>query len=86
MLVEEAILASQPLPHRAPSLSDVNTLLELIRAAETRYSELIGQHLDLAEHAAEDYRGRLLAGQDSAGARAAVLAHITAPTTPGSRL
>jgi hypothetical protein len=46
----EAIMRSCiPIPHRAPRVTDVATLLELVSAAEEAYEDLISQHLDYAE-------------------------------------
>ena len=37
-----------PIPHRAPSTDDVDTLLQPVDAAEDAYQQLIAEHLDYA--------------------------------------
>ena len=49
--VETALRSCVPIPHRAPHIQDVDTLLELITAAEDAYQQLIAQHVDYAEQA-----------------------------------
>ncbi len=49
--VESALRSCVPIPHRAPHIQDVDTLLELITAAEDAYQQLIAQHVDYAEQA-----------------------------------
>ncbi len=49
--VESALRSCVPIPHRAPRIQDVDTLLELIAAAEDAYQQLIAQHVDYAEQA-----------------------------------
>lgn len=48
--VEAVMRTCQPIPHRAPSIEDVDRLRELIEAAEDAYQRLIAEHLDFAEH------------------------------------
>jgi hypothetical protein len=46
----EAIMRSCiPIPHHAPRVADVATLLELVAAAEDSYQQLISEHLEYAE-------------------------------------
>jgi len=47
--VEAAMRSCVPLPHRAPQTEDVDTLLELIAAAEDAYQQLIAEHITYAE-------------------------------------
>lgn len=47
--VEATMRRAVPLPHRAPNVSNVADLLNLIDAAEDAYERLIGQHVDHAE-------------------------------------
>jgi len=49
--VETVLRSCVPIPHRAPHIRDVDTLLELITAAEDAYQQLIAQHVDYAEQA-----------------------------------
>lgn len=37
-----------PIPHTAPGTDDVDTLLQLIEAADDAYQQLIAEHLDYA--------------------------------------
>jgi hypothetical protein len=46
--VEQAMRRSVPIPHRAPATTDIDTLLQLIEAAEDAYQQLIAEHLDYA--------------------------------------
>ena len=46
--VEEAMRRAVPIPHRAPATADIDTLLQLIEAAEDAYEQLIAEHLDVA--------------------------------------
>jgi hypothetical protein len=53
----EAIMRSCiPIPHHAPLVTDVPTLLELVAAAEDSYQQLISEHLDHAEQVLAAYR------------------------------
>jgi hypothetical protein len=56
--VEKAMRGAVPIPHRAPGTDDVDTLLQLIEAAEDAYQQLIAEHLD--------YAARVLAGDGAA--------------------
>jgi len=47
--VETVMRSCVPLPHRAPQTDDVDTLLELITAAEDAYQQLIAEHITYAE-------------------------------------
>ena len=76
--VEDAIRRSQPLPHRAPDVSDVDTLLQLVEAADARYSELILEHVDLAERVVAMYRAELTAGHEPEIARVAIVNEVAA--------
>ncbi len=49
--VETALRRCLPFPRRAPGIDDVDSLLELIGAAEDAYQQLIAEHVDYAEHA-----------------------------------
>jgi len=46
--VEKAMRQAVPIPHRAPSTDDVDTLLQPVDAAEDAYQQLIAEHLDYA--------------------------------------
>ena len=48
--VETTLRAATPLPHPAPRVEDLDTLLELVAAAGEERERLIGVHLDRAEH------------------------------------
>ena len=52
--VERALRQAQPIPHAAPYVADVDTLLELVTAAEDAYAQLIVEHV---EHAAAVLEG-----------------------------
>jgi len=47
--VEAALRAATPLPHPTPHVQDLDSLLELVAAAEDALERLIGVHLDHAE-------------------------------------
>lgn len=47
--VERALREARPIPHRAPKVVDVDSLLQLVDAAEDAYGQLIVRHV---EHAA----------------------------------
>ena len=47
--VETVMRSCVPLPHRAPQTDDVDTLLELITAAEDAYQQLVAEHITYAE-------------------------------------
>lgn len=47
--VESALRDARPIPHRSPNVTDVDSLLQLVDAAEEPYAQLIVQHV---EHAA----------------------------------
>ena len=47
--VERALRDARPIPHRSPNVTDVDSLLQLVDAAEDAYAQLIVQHV---EHAA----------------------------------
>lgn len=47
--VERVMRDALPIPHKAPATEDVDTLLQLIEAAEDAYQQLIAEHLDYAE-------------------------------------
>jgi hypothetical protein len=53
--VEIAMRGAVPIPHRAPGTNDLDTLLQLIAAAEDAYQQLIAEHLD--------YAAQVLAGE-----------------------
>ena len=53
--VETAMRSCVPLPHRAPQVQDVDSLLQLISAAEDAYQQLIAQHIDYAERILTDH-------------------------------
>ena len=53
--VETAMRSCVPLPHRAPRVRDVDTLLQLIAAAEDAYQQLIAEHVDYAEGVLADH-------------------------------
>jgi hypothetical protein len=46
--VERAMRDALPIPHRAPAINDVDTLLELIDAAEQAYQQLLAEHIEHA--------------------------------------
>ncbi|MGI8868150.1 MAG: hypothetical protein ACR2F6_04685 [Mycobacteriales bacterium] len=46
---ETALRRCVPIPHRAPRVQDIDTLLQLIAAAEDAYQQLIAEHVDYAE-------------------------------------
>ena len=43
--LETAMRSRMPIPHRAPRVQDVGSLLQLIAAAEDAYQQLIAQHV-----------------------------------------
>lgn len=47
--VETVIRRCVPIPRRAPQIQDIDSLLELITAADDAYQQLIDQHVDFAE-------------------------------------
>jgi hypothetical protein len=47
--VERVLRDARPIPHTAPNVADVDSLLQLVEAAEDAYAQLIVQHV---EHAA----------------------------------
>lgn len=47
--VETAMRGCVPIPHRTPRVHDIDSLLQLIAAAEDAYQQLIGEHIDFAE-------------------------------------
>ena len=47
--VEATLRAATPLPHPAPRVENVDTLLSLVTAADEAYQQLITGHLDRAE-------------------------------------
>lgn len=49
--VEKAMRGAVPIPHRVPATDDLDTLLQLIEAAEDAYQQLIAEHLDYAARA-----------------------------------
>lgn len=49
--VETAIRRCVPFPRRTPCIDDVDTMLELITAADDAYQQLIAEHVDYAERA-----------------------------------
>lgn len=53
--VEKTMRDAVPIPHRAPGTNDVDTLLQLVEAAEDAYQQLIAEHLD--------YAAQVLAGE-----------------------
>ena len=65
--VERTLREAKPMPHTASGSDDVETLLQLVEAAEDAYSQLIGQHI---EHA-----GAVLAGDAAAANRHRPAAH-----------
>lgn len=48
--VETAIRRCVPFPRQTPRIHDVDSMLELITAAEDAYQQLIAEHVDYAEH------------------------------------
>lgn len=46
--VEKVMRGAVPIPHQAPGTDDLDTLLQLIEAAEDAYQQLIAEHLDYA--------------------------------------
>lgn len=55
--VETVMRSCVPIPRRAPRVSDIDTVLQLVAAAEDAYQQLIARHINyaeqvLAEHAA----------------------------------
>lgn len=59
--VERALREARPIPHVAPNVADVDSLLQLVDAADEAYAQLIVQHVDHATAVLE---------ADSAAARA----------------
>ena len=53
--VETVMRSCVPIPHRAPRVQDVDSLLQLITAAEDAYQQLIAEHLDYAEQILADH-------------------------------
>ena len=53
--VETAMRSCVPLPHRAPRVQDVESLLQLISAAEDAYQPLIAEHVAYAERILTDH-------------------------------
>jgi hypothetical protein len=53
--VETAMRSCVPIPHRAPRVQDVDSLLQLIAAAEDAYQQLIDEHVDYAERVLADH-------------------------------
>jgi hypothetical protein len=53
--VETVMRSCLPIPHRAPRVQDVDSLLQLIAAAEDAYQQLIAEHLDYAERVLADH-------------------------------
>lgn len=53
--VEAIMRRCEPLPHHAPNVRDVATLLDLVAAAHEAYQQLITEHLDHAERVLADY-------------------------------
>jgi hypothetical protein len=62
--VETAMRSCVPIPHRAPRVRDVDTLLQLITAADDAYQQLIAEHVDYAERVLADH----IAGRRREGA------------------
>jgi hypothetical protein len=54
--VERTLREAVPLPHIASSSRDVETLLQLIEAAEGEYQRLVQAHIDHAERVLRDDR------------------------------
>jgi hypothetical protein len=46
--VERGLREARPIPHTAPNVADVDSLLQLVEAAEDAYAQLIVQHVDHA--------------------------------------
>ncbi len=57
--VETAMRSCVPIPHRAPRVQDVDSLLQLIGAAEEAYQQLIAEHVDYAERVLAEHISRL---------------------------
>jgi hypothetical protein len=53
--VDAVMRRCEPLPHHAPNVGDVATLLALVAAAGKAYQQLITEHLDYAERVLADY-------------------------------
>jgi len=53
--VETAMRSCVPIPHRAPRVNDIETLLELVTAAEDAYQQLIAEHVEHAERILNDH-------------------------------
>lgn len=49
--VETALRRCLPFPRRAPGIDNIDSLLELIGAADDAYQQLIAEHVGYAEHA-----------------------------------
>lgn len=47
--VERTMREARPIPHVAPATSDIETLLQLVDAAEDAYQQLIDEHVEYAE-------------------------------------
>lgn len=47
--VETAMRSCIPIPHQAPRIHDIDSLLQLIAAAEDAYQQLIAEHVDHSE-------------------------------------
>lgn len=53
--VEDALRACRPIPNRAPRIDDVDSLHQLISAAEDAYQQLIARHVTYAEQVLTDH-------------------------------
>ncbi len=56
--VETAMRRCVPIPHRAPHIQDMDSLLELITAAEDAYQQLIAEHVDYTERVLANHIAR----------------------------
>lgn len=52
--IERVLRDARPIPHRSPNVTDVDSMLQLVDAAEDAYAQLIAQHVDHAALVLED--------------------------------
>ena len=56
--VEIVMRSCVPIPHRAPKITDIDSLLQFIAAAEDAYQQLIAEHVDHAERVLAEHASR----------------------------
>ena len=65
--VERALRDARPIPHRSPNVTDVDSLLQLVDAAEDAYAQLIVEHVEHAASVLEADAGARGAGANTQG-------------------